>query len=260
MKKILMCRPTHFQVSYDINPWMTSQQGKVNQEVALRQWESLFEALTKVATVYLIDQQSHVPDMVFTANAGIVIGDSAILSNFTNLERQPEEELFQDWFMSKGFSVVRQSNKYEGEGDHLVDRLGRHWVGSGFRTDPFFSEFLKQKINKEVNVLKLIDPRWYHLDTCFCPLPNGQLMWYPQAFSPESIDLILKSFTTHVIADEQSALKFACNCVAIDGTLFIPSGTNMATVLKEHGYIVKEFELGEFIKAGGAAKCLVLTL
>ena len=255
-----MCKPTHFQVSYDINPWMTSQQGLVDQSKAMKQWEALFEALTKVAAVYLIDQQPHVPDMVFTANAGIVNGDSVILSNFANEERKPEEELFQDWFMSKGYSVVLSDIQYEGEGDHLIDHLGRHWVGSGFRTDPIFLEFLKKNVDAEAHVLKLIDPRWYHLDTCFCPLPNGQVMWYPEAFDHESAELIAHSFEHHVIVDEKSALNFACNCVAVDNTLFIPTGTSTVELLKKHGYIVKEFELSEFIKAGGAAKCLVLTL
>ena len=87
MKRFLMCPPTHFAVDYDINPWMTEQIGQVDHHRAQVQWQALFNAIKQVAQVILIPAEIHMPDMVFTANAGTIVGNSAILSKFAHPER-----------------------------------------------------------------------------------------------------------------------------------------------------------------------------
>jgi N-dimethylarginine dimethylaminohydrolase len=260
MKTVLMCDPKHFEVSYDINPWMTSHIGKVDNHLAQSGWFALFEALSKIAIVKLVKGVPGLPDLVFTANAGSVHGDVVVLSRFTNLERTGEEPIFREWFQNNGFNVIQPALPYEGEGDHIVDSKGRHWLGSGFRTNRLVSYELEHILRKHINVLELVDPRWYHLDTCFCPLPNGGLMWYPNAFSKSSQDLIYRSFSDSITVSTGDALRFGCNCVGIGEHLFIPNNTTVANQLRSVGYTVHEFELSEFIKSGGAAKCLVLNI
>ena len=258
MKRLLMCPPTHFNVDYDINPWMTKQIGQVDNSVAQLQWQNLFNALKKVAQVILIPAEIHMPDMVFTANAGTIVGNSAILSKFRYKERQPEEEIFRRWFEDHGYTVEQPKNDYEGEGDHLVDAGSRHWIGWGWRTGFHAPSEISKLIEQDINVLWLADERWYHLDTCFCPVGLGEILWYPNAFLPKSRDLIRSSFQVSIEVTEEDALNFCCNAVVIDKDIFMPKSPNVAKELTKLGYTVHEFELSEFIKSGGAAKCLVL--
>ena len=136
MKNLLMCRPNHFEVIYDINHWMHDQTGHVDFAKANNQWYNLFNAVSRHCIIQLIDGVKNLPDLVFTANAGFVQGNNAILSKFATPERQPEEQIFRQWFERKEFSVYQPTADYEGEGDHLVDNKGRHWMGYGFRTSP----------------------------------------------------------------------------------------------------------------------------
>lgn len=260
MQHVLMCRPTHFDVTYDINPWMSNQIGRVDKLRALTQWYLLADWISRVAVVRILDGVKDMPDLVFTANAGFIHNKTAILSKFSKAERQPEEAEFTKWFLSKGYTVAQPSNSYEGEGDHLKDQQERHWVGTGFRTSIDAVPELEAILNTNVNPLELVDARWYHLDTCFCPLPNGELLWYPGAFSPISQDLIKSSFAKRIEATEEDALNFCCNTVCIGRELFMPNNKVAKNDLKQLGYYTHELELDEFLKAGGAAKCLVLHL
>ena len=255
-----MCRPTCFDVTYDINPWMSGQIGQVDKALAVQQWDTLVESLSRHSVINLVDGAANVPDLVFTANAGFIHKNIAILSKFANKERQPEEAIFKKWFESKEYNVIQPTLNYEGEGDHLVDTEGRHWIGSGFRTDAKVAGELTDIIGTPVTALELVDPRWYHLDTCFCPLPNGEIMWYPGAFSTSSQDLINRSFRRYIDVYEEEALQFCCNCVCIGNDLFLPKTEDAATELIMKNYDIHEFDLSEFLKAGGAAKCLVLEL
>ena len=259
MKNLLMCRPNHFEVIYDINHWMHDQAGHVDSDKANSQWYNLFDAVSRHCVIHLIDGVKNLPDLVFTANAGFVQGNNAILSKFATQERQPEESIFRQWFERKEFSVYQPTANYEGEGDHLVDNRGRHWMGSGFRTSPGAAAEIQPILKTTINTLELVDPRWYHLDTCFCPLPNHDaVMWYPGAFGQESQSKIRESFSNSIEISLSDALLFSCNCICIGNNLFMPTGSTVANKLRTLGYGVTEVELSEFLKAGGAAKCLVL--
>jgi N-dimethylarginine dimethylaminohydrolase len=258
MKKILMCEPRYFDVVYDINPWMTDHIGYVNNSSAMNQWYLLVESISKQSIVKLIESVDKLPDLVFTANAGFIKGNIAVLSTFLKKERQPEEHFFKRWFENNNYSICQPLSSYEGQGDHLVDTYNRHWLGTGFRTDLNAVPELQNFLNVDINALELVDPRWYHLDTAFCPLPNGELLWYPGAFSIKSQNLVNESFTHRIEVTIEDAKLFSCNAMCIDDTIFVPKNTLVSDALRKHHYKVNEFELSEFMKAGGAAKCLIL--
>lgn len=260
MSKVLMCRPTYFGVSYEINPWMSKQIGQVNQDLAIAQWEALYNSISSVAEVKLLDPVENLPDLVFTANAGIVCSDIAIVSRFAKVERQKEEPHYTHWFIDNSYLTVNINSNYEGAGDHLIDSFGIHWLGTGFRTDKAAALELSKILNVRINVLELVDPRWYHLDTCFCPLSGGELLWYPEAFSTISQRIIRNTFDTLIDITQEDALNFACNTVCLDRNIYIPANSNTSNVLADLGYNVQEFNLSEFMRAGGAAKCLVLQI
>ena len=262
MKQVLMCYPRYFNVIYDINPWMTGNQNFIDKAHAEQQWQLLYAMIRSCAAVQLIDPDKLCPDMVFTANAGFQFsGKNIILSNFKHVQRQMEESHFYHYFSSHGYQVHTVSKSFEGQGDMLQDADGYVWLGTGFRTDYGVVDELEEILGCYIRTLNLVDPRWYHLDTCFCPLPNGELMWYPGAFDANSQEAIRNHFDTTIDVHEDDALHFACNSVCLYNNVFTPVCSNeVKYMLKKLGYDHRMFDLSEFMKAGGAAKCLVMDI
>jgi ornithine--oxo-acid transaminase len=263
---LLMCMPRLYEVSYVINPWMRGNLGRSSQLRAMQQWEALYQALLPLANIHLIEQVAGSPDMVFTANAGLARGGIVAISSFYHAERQEEEKHFRRWFVEAGYSVVDlpRETPFEGEGDALFSPdATRLWVGYGTRTFETSHEVLRSLWDAEVVGLHLIDPRFYHLDTCFAPLDDGSLLYYPPAFDADSLARIEEFYPPqHRIAvGEMDAVRFACNAVNIGGTIVLNHiSAELESTLRERGFDVTQVELDEFLKAGGAAKCLVMKL
>jgi N-dimethylarginine dimethylaminohydrolase len=187
--------PEYFTVAYIINPWMHGNLRRIDNAVARQQWRSLYDILSDEATVRLVLPQPGSPDMVFTANAGLVRGKEFIVSRFRYPERQYEEPYFADWFMDRGYNVslMPRDVPFEGAGDALFDRgskESRLWMAHGHRSISGARDVLHERLGVEVVTLRLVDQRFYHLDTCFCPLEGGYVMYYPPAFDDESRGLI----------------------------------------------------------------------
>ncbi|MEO0406118.1 MAG: TIGR00300 family protein [Cyanobacteria bacterium P01_A01_bin.135] len=262
--RILMCPPHHYDVDYVINPWMEGNVHRSSRDRAEEQWNRLYQTLTQYATVDLVKPQHGWPDMVFTANAGLVLGKTVVLSRFYHPERQGEEPHFKQWFEEEGYQVheLPKSLPFEGAGDALLDRGGRWlWAGYGFRSELDSHPYLAEWLDIEVLSLRLIDERFYHLDTCFCPLTDGYLMYYPPAFDAYSNRLIEMRIPPEkrIAIGEVDAVNFACNTVNVDKTIVLNEATDaLKQRLDELGFTVVETPLTEFLKAGGAAKCLTL--
>lgn len=206
------------------------------------------------------------PDLVFTANAALVHENTAILSNFRHPERQSEERHNESWLNEDGFTVrvLPREISFEGAGDALFDRGQRLlWFGHGFRSDFEAKSLLEQWLGVETAALKLCDSRFYHLDTCFCPLEGGFLLYYPQAFDQESIERIERRIPEgmrYAISDEDAA-DFACNAVNVGRSVILNrAGQGLKDWLNARGFTVIESPMTEFLKAGGSAKCLSLRL
>jgi N-dimethylarginine dimethylaminohydrolase len=265
-ERILMCEPNFFEVSYVINPWMKGNIAHADRALARRQWSRLAACLGKVATVERMAGVDGVPDMVFTANAGVVLGRKCVLSRFRHVERQAEEPHFARWFNEHGFEVLRlpEDVPFEGAGDALLDRaLPLLWLGHGHRSDAACAPLLQDWLDIDVESLRLVDDRFYHLDTCFCPLEGGYLMYCPAAFDAPSRARIAARVPAalRIPVDEADAAAFACNAVNIGKDVFLNHASpELATSLRAHGFRIHLTPLGEFMKAGGAAKCLTLRL
>lgn len=259
-----MCPPDHYDVDYVINPWMEGNIHKSSRDRAVEQWQGLHHILKEHAIVDLVTPEKGWPDMVFTANAGLVLGDTVVLSRFLHKERQGEEPYFKQWFEANGYTVneLPKDLPFEGAGDALLDREGRWlWAGYGFRSELDSHPYLAKWLDIEVLSLRLIDERFYHLDTCFCPLANGYLLYYPGAFDSYSNRLIEIRVAPEkrIAIAEADAVNFACNAVNVDSIVIMNKASDaLKSRLAEVGFQVLETPLTEFLKAGGAAKCLTL--
>ncbi|MEA5617332.1 TIGR00300 family protein [Cronbergia sp. UHCC 0137] len=262
--RFLMCAPDHYDVDYVINPWMEGNIHKSSRDRAVEQWNKLYNVIKNHAIVDLVAPEKGWPDMVFSANAGLVLGKNVVLSRFLHKERQGEEPYFQQWFQENGYNVyvLPKDLPFEGAGDALLDREGRWlWAGYGFRSELDSHPYLAKWLDIEVISLRLMDERFYHLDTCFCPLANGYLLYYPGAFDSYSNRVIEMRVAPEkrIAIEEADAVNFACNAVNVDNIVIMNKASDsLKSRLAQVGFEVIETQLTEFLKAGGAAKCLTL--
>lgn len=261
--KILMCRPSFYGIEYEINPWMDLDK-KVDHKTAVNQWENLYKTILSCGgKVDLVEPQPGCPDMVFTANAGLLYQNKIILSHFKHKERQSEQKYFQHWFNTTGYEIVNPDidvNPYfEGAGDALTAG-NQLFAGYGFRTQREFYENANYLDHSKIIYCELADPYFYHLDTCFCPINDNLAIWYPNAFTKESQERMKKHINLIPVIEDE-ARRFACNAVVLGQHIVLPTDCPEITkTLEEQGYIVHACEMNEFLKAGGACKCLTLRL
>lgn len=264
--RFLMCPPHHFEVAYVINPWMEGNIACSRNDAATQQWTALSVLIGSVAHVETIEPAEGVPDLVFTANAGLVLGNTFVLSHFRHAERQKEEPHFAKWFEERGFGVrtLPADFSFEGAGDALFDRdSGMLWMGYGHRTERACAALLQQMLDIEVEPLRLVNERFYHLDTCFCPLEGGYLMYYPAAFDAASQARIAARVPAErrIAVADGDAFDFACNAVNSGRHVFLNRASGaLVQELESRGFVVRQTPLTEFMKAGGSAKCLTLKL
>jgi len=262
LRRAVMCRPTHFKVLYQINPWMDTKtpvdNGKANQ-----QWMALKQALENAnVKVDVVEQNKDLPDMVFACNCGIVLKNQVYLSRYRHPPRQPEREEYEKWFKQNGFQVFKDDKFYfEGGGDAKFSSPKKLWGAYGFRSDAGVYDLIKEIGDFEIVKCQLVDSRFYQLDTCFLPLDENNALWYPQAFSAESRKRMEKEINL-IAVDEADAVKFVCNSIVVGNTVIMPTGCgqNMEKMLERKGFKVVECAMSEFLKGGGACQCLVLRL
>jgi N-dimethylarginine dimethylaminohydrolase len=261
-----MCPPEHFDVEYVINPWMQGQVHVPDHDRAAAQWSQLRSLISESGEVVTLPPVAGLPDLVFTANAALIYGKVAVLSSFRCAERQPEAPHNADWLRTYGFDVhiLPPGVLFEGAGDALVDRSRPLlWFGHGFRSDISALPYLKQSTGLEVEPLHLRDPRFYHLDTCFCPLEGGCLLYFPGAFDNQGNARIEARFPAdkrYAVAEED-AVRFTCNAVNIgEKVIFNDASAQTVSWLTSQGFQVEKASLTEFMRSGGAAKCLSLRL
>jgi N-dimethylarginine dimethylaminohydrolase len=266
MARLLMCPPTNYEVAYDINPWMTSHVGSATPD-AHRQWERLVETLQCAGASEIVLAESHpgVPDMVFTANAALISGQLAIMSSFRYPQRRNEQRAYRQALAQHGFATTYlQQTFFEGAGDALFDRVRPLlYAAYGWRTERAATTQLAETLAVRTLPLLLVDERFYHLDTCLCPLASGHVMAFMDAFSPHAQRQLRRSIEPEYLIEVSvgDALNFACNAVELGDSIVLHSASpKLRDRLNAAGYRVFATQLDEFHKAGGSAKCLTLKL
>ncbi|MEY2426717.1 MAG: hypothetical protein QOI61_2289 [Actinomycetota bacterium] len=260
-RHVLMCRPEYFAVSYEINPWMHTSV-PVNRRRAIKQWENLVRVYESLGhTVELIDPVYGLPDMVFAANSGVVVDGEVYPAKFRYPERRGEEHPYAEWFRLHGFTGVHPPTEVnEGEGDFAFVG-GTVFAGYGFRTDLAAHDELRARLHVPVVSLRLVDARFYHLDTALSVLRDDNIAYFPAAFDAVSRDALATRFPDALIVEERDAEAFGCNAMS-DGHHVIVSAqaTGFASTLRDRGYEPVPVDLSEFRKAGGSVKCCTLEL
>ncbi len=259
----LMCPPSYFAVTYAINPWMRPDaDAPADAGLAMRQWAHLRQTYLGLGhTVRTIEPVPGLPDMVFAANGATVVGGTVLGVRFRHPERAAEAGAYLDWFRAEGWPVAGVPEQYnEGEGDILV--AGQTLLaGYGFRTDEDAAGELAAVFGRPVVSLRLVDPRFYHLDTALCVLDAGTAMYYPAAFDDAGRATLASLFGELIEAKDEDAEVLGLNAVS-DGyhVVLAAEATGLARQLSARGFAPVPVDLSELRKAGGSAKCCTLEL
>ena len=263
-RRLLMCRPEHFTVAYRINPWMNPED-PTDTSVALGQWQTLYDTYVALGhEVELIDPIAGLPDMVYAANGGFTLDGVAYTARFTHPERQPEGPAYGDWFAANGFRVHEAQQVNEGEGDFLLvgDVI---LAGTGFRTSLESHTELAQVTGREVVTLRLVDPRFYHLDTALAVLdPTGadaNIAYLPLAFDEASRAELARRYPDAVEVGIEDARWLGLNSISDGRNVVIASrAKGFEASLRERGYNPIGLDLAELLLGGGGVKCCTLEL
>ncbi len=274
--RFLMCAPDHFGVAYKINPWMDPnswmRSDRALAAASRAEWAALHRTLLALgAEIDLVPPALGVPDLVFTANAAVVLGGVALLARFRHPQRRREEEHFEAVFRSlQGRGLIDAIRKLptdlvlEGAGDCVWDETRNlFWLGFGPRSDAAARDVVEDVFGVPAIALELADPRFYHMDTALCPLPRGEVMFVPGAFTPQGQAVIRDRVETaqRIEVGVEDSCQLAANAVSI-GNALVMSGcsAHLRSVLEERGYRIVTTPLQSFLRSGGAAFCLTLRL
>ena len=258
---ILMCPPDFYGIEYEINPWMS--RGVPSDAVRSReQWQALHDLLVKLGVdVRLLEPVPGLPDLVFTANAGLVWRNRVFLASFRHAARQGETPVDAEWFRTAGFETASLPAplNFEGAGDALFcgDTL---FGGYLVRSDASAMQWLGAQMACRAIPLQLVDDHYYHLDTCFCPLDAETALYFPAAFD-DYARRALSQIPRLIVVRPDEASRFACNAVVVGRNVVMNTGCpQLEADLSRSGFTPHSTPLDEFLKAGGSAKCLTLRL
>ncbi len=258
-RSYLMCPPTYFAVDYAINAWMDTTR-PVDRELACAQWSAVRAAhLALGHRVGVLAPLPGLPDMVFAANGGLAVGGRALAARFRHPERRGEEAAHRNRLAEEGVDLVLPEHVNEGEGDFAVagTRPGAPVLaGWGFRTDVAAHAELGRAVRRRVNSLRLVDPRWYHLDTALAVLDDTTAAVVPQAFDRASLATLHTHFDEVILVSEQDALVLGANAVS-DGRHVVldAAATRLADDLAARGFVPMPVDTSELRRAGGSVKC-----
>jgi len=234
---------------------------QVNQSQAQQQWLKLTSLYSQLGIkVTTIKPKPDLPDMIFTADQGLIENSSVILANFRFKQRQPETKIYQQWFKKQRFKILTLPKNLYFEGGDVL-KIGKKIItGYGFRTSYQTPQAISKLLKTPVTSLRLINPYFYHLDTCLLALSPREAFYYPNAFDQASQKKLAQLFPKLIPFTKKEAFSLAANSISTDHQVIIPnSATTLAKKLGQLGYETFPTKVSEFIKAGGGIRCLTIT-
>lgn len=263
-----MCPPSFFILKYRINPLMYPDKQQIDAKKAVKQWENLHEAIVnRAAKVHIINPQKELPDMVFAANYGLPRGNDFLLGRYKFKQRQGETKFVKEKMKRLGFNIIDPGpeNIFEGQGEgfihgyELIVGVGKHEQSNYFRAGIESAQHAAKVLNLRPVILNIVNPFFYHLDTCFAILDYNTALYYPKAFDEQSQRTIKGTFPTTIEVGRIDAKNFVCNAIVLGKTIITsPATDKLKNTLASNDWQVIEVKISEFLKAGGGCKCLAL--
>jgi len=274
--RILMADPEYFDVLYAINPHMRDEHGalqRIDQRRARQQWTALEQAYAELGlAIDVVPPVPGFPDLVFCANQALALssamtgaGPAVIPARMASPERQGEVPHVVAVLERLGYAVAPLAGpaaRFEATGDALL-HPGRRliWGGIGARTSAEAWDELAERYRLEIVTLRLVDPSFYHLDTCLAWLDETTCLVVESALDEQGLALIDELAERMIVVDETEARAgLAANAFCPDGrhVLLDAACSRTAQALERAGFIPRLVDTGEFKKSGGSVFCMKL--
>ncbi len=274
---VLLCTPDYFDIVDVKNVHMQGHVGGLNKPLAIRQWQDLKSVYISwkekdiLKDVVEIQGVEGLEDMVFTANQSfpwLVQGKKVvIMSKMRHASREREVPYFRVFYQNLGYELLELNTNthFEGMGD-LIPHYGKNLLygGYGHRTDETSYREISNLLHAPIILLRLEDPRFYHLDTCFIPVDEDTLLLTPTAFRQDDLKQLSRLFKNIIeIPDEEASRFFALNAHLVNDkksgqkTAVLQKGTTvMKNQLTNLGFEISEIDTSEYIKSGGSVFCM----
>ena len=134
-------------------------------------------------------------------------------------------------------------------------------TGHGFRSDAAAGGELAELCGLPVISLRLVDPRFYHLDTALVVLDSDTAAYYPAAFDDAGRAALASHFAELIEAKDEDAEVLGLNAVSDGRHVVLPEqARGLAVQLAAAGFEPVPVDVSEFLKAGGGPKCCTLEL
>ena len=156
----------------------------------------------------------------------------------------------------------RRSIGRDGVGAHFEAGDAFAWrgeliVGYGPRTEELALKHLATDLGVSVRGFRITHPGMYHMDLGFCPLDDTRAMVCPAAYDDASAAALLALVPEPLVLTEEEALTFCANSIVLGRTIVMPACPDRVRAqLEEWGFEVVVVEVGEFLKGGGAIRCM----
>lgn len=261
--RFLMCSPDHFDVTFEINPWMTRAQ-RPDRPAAWREWRALMANLRAAgAEVFSYESQPGLSDMVFPTDVAVASGGRFMRARFLHPERRAEAAFGAAWLTGQGFEEIEWPDEpgvYLEGGDTAA--FGDTIVcGTGFRTSAGAARHISAAHGVDVLAVSLVDPHFYHLDMSFCPLDARRAICAPDAWDEAARRAVAALVPEPLVITREEALTFCTNSVVVGQTIVMPAcPPRVRERLQEWGYRIVVSPVREFLKAGGGIRCMSLDL
>lgn len=264
-RRYLMVRPDHFRVDYAINPFMDLSQ-QPDPVRTREQWDGIVDAVEAAGgEVVAMAQRSDSPDMVYAMNLGFAVVDRdgeerVVLSHMRYPERRLETESAAQFFTDRGARLHTIGR--DGVGAHFEAGDAFAWrgelvLGYGPRSEKLASKHLALELGTTVRRFRITHPGMYHMDLSFCPLDETRAMVCPAAYDEESAAALLALVPEPLVLTEDEAMTFCANSIVVGRTVIMPGCPDrVRTQLEDWGFEVVLVEVSEFLKGGGAVRCL----
>ena len=184
---------------------------------------------------------------------GLVFG-----ARFRHPSGGPRRPRYLEWFKAHGFDGPRDPPRVdEGEGDLLAgDAIVL--AGTGFRTDPAAHAEAPEFFGVPVVTLRLVDPRFYHLDTALAVLDEPTTSPTTRRRSRRAAGGAAQLYPDAVIADAADAavLRAERGLRRPERRVAAQADRGWRAELADRGYQPIGVDLSELRKAGGGTEVL----
>ena len=233
----------------------------------LQEWSELRNNLARLGVdVIVMPKQSDEPDL---SKRAFAFKDQALVAVFADDDRSVSDEIIlADWLRDHQFTPTNHFSRFVGS-DLIIDK-NHVWFGFGQHSNFEYKVWLDKIFDdteKMVRPLQMsneslvVQPSISYLNQCFCPLPNGELLWYPDAFSAHSRMVIESWYKNRIVVSISDLNAMACTAVCIKNSIIIPEvSMQLINKLIDLGYNVVQQNMRTLVDKRIGCKSLIISI